>query len=75
MEFVWTLLQQDCTGCGICADVCPEGAIRMTREMSYPEPIPGRCTGCLICVKECPFEAIEIRGNTKIGTRTHLPAM
>ncbi len=56
----WKLRERDCTGCGICADVCPEGAIRMTREMAYPEPLPGRCTGCLICVHECPFEAIEV---------------
>lgn len=61
MHWEWRLLVQDCTGCGICADVCPTAAIAMPREMAYPEPVPGRCTGCLECVEQCPFGAIEVR--------------
>ena len=61
MKFEWILIKANCTGCGICDDVCPEDAINMTIETSYPEPIIGKCTGCMICYKQCPFDAIEIK--------------
>ena len=61
MNWEWILINQECTGCGICADVCPSDAIKMTIDMAYPSPIPGRCEGCLQCVKECPFDAIKVQ--------------
>ena len=61
MSWELKITMQDCPGCGICADVCPEEAIKMTREMSYPESILDKCNGCLICVKECPFDALEVK--------------
>lgn len=60
MDWEWKLIQQDCTGCGICADVCPYVAISMTCQMAYPEPVPAKCVGCMICVVQCPFGAIEV---------------
>ena len=60
MDWQWKLLREDCTGCGICADVCPPDAIHMTREMAYPEPVPDGCVGCMICVAQCPFGAVEV---------------
>ncbi len=60
MSWQWKLKIEDCTGCGICCDICPEEAIKMTSDMAYPEPVSGRCNGCLKCLKECPFEAIEV---------------
>jgi len=60
MGWQWKLVTEACTGCGICFDVCPEAAIRMTREMAYPRSVEGRCIGCLECVQECPFDAIEV---------------
>jgi Pyruvate/2-oxoacid:ferredoxin oxidoreductase delta subunit len=61
MDWDWNLIQPQCTGCGICADLCPDAAIRLTRAMAYPEGVPGKCMGCGICVTECPFAAIEVR--------------
>ncbi len=61
MDWEWKLINRECTGCGICADVCAYGAIRMTREMAYPEAVISKCVGCLICVNQCPFDAIEVR--------------
>ncbi len=60
MESELKLIREQCTGCGICADLCPSEAIEMTREMAYPEFIPDLCILCLTCVEECPFEAIEL---------------
>lgn len=60
MDWEWKLIIENCTGCGICFDVCPEGAISMDREMAYPKPVEGECIGCMTCVEECPFDAIEV---------------
>ncbi len=60
MEWSWSLIIENCTGCGICRDVCDSFAIKMSRQMPYPQPIEGKCEGCLECVKECPFDAIKV---------------
>jgi len=60
MAWDWKLIVGNCTGCGICADVCPHDALAMTRAMAYPQPVPAACTGCRECVVQCPFDAIEV---------------
>jgi ferredoxin len=60
MPYIWKLITRNCTGCGICADVCNYSAIVMSRNDPYPNTVPGACTGCLTCVEECPFDAIEV---------------
>jgi ferredoxin len=62
VEASWELIQRNCTGCGICADVCQYEAIRMTGDMAYPEPMLGKCTACMVCVEECPFDTIRVEG-------------
>ena len=69
MEWEWKLIQQDCTGCGICADVCPFEAIDMMREMAYPEPVISKCTGCMACVDQCPFDAIRVEESCSAAER------
>jgi len=44
-----------CAGCGICADVCPAGAIEVNEQAVVNDEA---CTGCGVCVSECPNEAI-----------------
>ena len=61
MVWQWNLIRGECTGCGICADVCPHDAIAMSRDMAYPEAVPLQCVGCGLCVEECPFDAIDLR--------------
>jgi electron transfer flavoprotein alpha subunit len=60
MPWEWSLIQGDCTGCGICVDVCRDDALRMPRQRAYPAAVPSACVGCMICVQECPFAAIEV---------------
>lgn len=54
-NLVAVVLSEKCAGCGICTDVCPTGAI----EISKQAVVNGEaCSGCAACVSECPNEAI-----------------
>jgi len=48
-----------CTQCGLCAKVCPYGAI--ITEDKLPQGIPALCKGCGTCAAECPNDAITMR--------------
>ena len=52
--------QDQCIGCAICVDVCPNGALAMGRMDLVPCQIAGRCTACSACVLQCPTGAIAI---------------
>lgn len=52
-----------CTGCGLCEDICPCGAIK--RSGSGPEWVEKRCVHCLGCINRCPVEAIQYGRGTK----------
>ena len=60
MGWQWKLNSRECIGCGICADVCPNRAILMTRDMAYPAPVVGKCEGCPDCSAQCPTGAISV---------------
>jgi ferredoxin len=48
-------ITDECTACGMCAEVCPEEAIS---EGEIYVIDPKICTDCAACVDECPTEAI-----------------
>ena len=50
--------EDKCAGCGICVDVCPQGAITMDRVAKIDI---NKCIGCGICVNECPRSAISLK--------------
>ena len=51
-----------CTSCGICADVCPYGAITVDRKAKTPAVvIEASCKGCGTCAAECRFGAITMK--------------
>ena len=69
------ILEDKCTGCGVCAEHCPvEGVSDFDREMApakaiyvpFPQAVPliytiekGLCIGCGICEKFCEAKAIQ----------------
>ena len=59
-----------CTGCGLCAKVCPVQNIKI--ENQRPCWRHG-CEQCLACIHWCPCEAIEYGKNTIGRTRYRNP--
>ena len=53
--------REKCTGCGTCASVCPNGAVRMTED-HRPAWDPKACTFCGKCENFCPAGVREIVG-------------
>jgi len=50
-----------CTGCAICVDVCPTGALEMDDdEMIAVLAYPDECDSCGDCEESCPAEAITL---------------
>ncbi|HHX86843.1 MAG TPA: 4Fe-4S binding protein [Firmicutes bacterium] len=57
------LIQEKCTGCGLCKRDCPAEAIEMV-DVGAKRPKPSfdyaRCAFCAQCAESCRSEAIEI---------------
>ena len=47
---------EKCTGCGICAEVCPVGAINMYEKPEISDP---SCIQCFCCIELCPNGALR----------------
>ncbi len=48
---------ETCTGCGMCMNACPAGAIEVKEKAAINKNL---CTGCAACVSACPNEAITM---------------
>ncbi len=60
-----------CTGCGVCAKVCPVNNIALNREK---RPVwEAHCEYCLACINWCPAQAIESGKATQGRNRYHHP--
>ncbi len=56
-------VEDSCTGCGLCARMCPVGAIEM--RDNRPSWTKERCAICLGCLHRCPAFAIQYGKNTR----------
>lgn len=54
---------EECNACGLCARICPIGAIRM--DGGRPVWVRKHCTQCLGCINRCPQRAIQYGEGTK----------
>ena len=49
--------KESCTGCGMCAAICPASAIQMQPDehgFLYPTVDTVKCTDCGLCARKCP---------------------
>ena len=51
------VVEEKCSGCAICMDVCPMDAIKVNDVAKIDEEA---CTECGSCVDECPNEALVL---------------
>lgn len=64
-NYVYT--DRNCTGCGLCAGVCPVGNIEVDKE-NNEIAFRNKCFGCFACLHNCPRNNIHIRGEVS-GSR------
>lgn len=57
-------IPEKCTGCALCAKVCPFGAISLNKETKKVEVVEAACHGCGTCGAECINSALELRNFT-----------
>jgi Fe-S-cluster-containing hydrogenase component 2 len=55
--------KEKCTGCGICVNACPTGAISMVSGKAQIDQ--DECINCGDCVQACPLNAIYADDETQ----------
>ncbi len=55
-------ISNQCIGCKICLEVCPEGALTFTSDGNRINR--NLCTGCGRCAEECPGDALALLGRS-----------
>lgn len=72
MENIHHIEKKLCTGCKLCKDVCPCGAISFFTDMEgfwYPRVNEEVCIKCRLCVIKCP--ALNYRGVSKYQQKVY----
>ncbi len=57
-----SVIEEKCSGCRICNDLCPFNAIDFQEKEMVSEINPALCQGCGTCVAACPANAITGTG-------------
>jgi heterodisulfide reductase subunit A len=52
----------NCTGCGVCMEICPFGATSIDVETGGAQINPAQCKGCGLCVASCRSGALNLKG-------------
>ncbi len=66
------VIENQCTGCRECEEICPAGAISVASKTARINP--SRCIQCMCCHEACRFNAIVPRRSI-IGMVVHLVAI
>lgn len=53
---VFIIIAEECSSCGLCADLCPAEAINPVGVYKINADL---CTGCGECAQCCPVQAIR----------------
>ena len=56
--FLRETIEEDCTGCGACVDICPADVITIENDIAIVDK--DWCIGCGVCVSKCSNNAIKI---------------
>ncbi|MFC2000743.1 4Fe-4S dicluster domain-containing protein, partial [Chloroflexota bacterium] len=62
VNWVVTIDDGTCTGCGLCVDRCWMSALRMSDTVVARDA--NRCIGCGVCIRECPVDALKLEHRT-----------
>ncbi|HWQ75115.1 MAG TPA: 4Fe-4S binding protein [Syntrophomonas sp.] len=52
---MYVIVEEKCSSCGLCPDVCPVGAIS---PIGVYRITPELCISCGLCSESCPVDAI-----------------
>lgn len=58
------LSEEECTGCGLCVNICPTKAIEWKMNYTsffYPKIIKEKCINCGLCLSSCKKETKELK--------------
>lgn len=55
-----TVIDENCTGCGLCVTSCVYDAIHLTPDRDTVKINSDKCAGCGLCVTRCNFSALQL---------------